>query len=200
MKSRWIACALLSIMAVAAPARRAESADQAKNPKDWSMNATIIEGCSCPMLCPCYFGTRPASHRTQVEGRDVVETYCRVNHAFSVHKGRYGKTKLDGARFWAAMDLGEDFSDGAAKWCVIHFDPEVTPEQREGILAAFGRLYPLKWQTPLEVGEDMPVDWNRTGNRAVAKLDGGRAAEVSLNNDAIRRDKLGPVVIHNLKY
>ena len=28
----------------------------------WSMNATIIEACSCPMFCQCYFGTHPAEH------------------------------------------------------------------------------------------------------------------------------------------
>ena len=27
---------------------------------DWAMNATIIDGCSCRLLCPCIFGS-PAS-------------------------------------------------------------------------------------------------------------------------------------------
>ena len=26
----------------------------------WSMNATIIEACSCPMFCQCYFNSMPA--------------------------------------------------------------------------------------------------------------------------------------------
>ena len=29
---------------------------------DWAMNATVIEACSCPMFCQCYFNTKPASH------------------------------------------------------------------------------------------------------------------------------------------
>ena len=29
---------------------------------DWAMNATIIEACSCPMFCQCYFTTKPAAH------------------------------------------------------------------------------------------------------------------------------------------
>lgn len=29
---------------------------------DWAMNATIIEACSCPMFCQCYFNAKPASH------------------------------------------------------------------------------------------------------------------------------------------
>jgi len=29
-------------------------------PKDWSIKATIIEACSCPMFCQCYFNSEPA--------------------------------------------------------------------------------------------------------------------------------------------
>src|ERR1700730_17054778 len=29
---------------------------------EWSMNATIIEACSCPMFCQCYFNDKPAAH------------------------------------------------------------------------------------------------------------------------------------------
>ena len=29
---------------------------------DWSMNASIIEACSCPMFCQCYFNDKPAGH------------------------------------------------------------------------------------------------------------------------------------------
>ena len=31
-------------------------------PPDWSFNATIIEACSCPMFCTCYFNPSPAGH------------------------------------------------------------------------------------------------------------------------------------------
>src|SRR5688500_13482078 len=36
-------------------------ANQQKQPQ-WAMNATIIEACSCPMFCQCYFDTKPAAH------------------------------------------------------------------------------------------------------------------------------------------
>ena len=29
---------------------------------EWHMNATIIEACSCPMFCQCYFNAKPADH------------------------------------------------------------------------------------------------------------------------------------------
>ena len=170
----------------------------------WNMNASIIEACSCPMFCQCYFATKPAAHASAAgdhasHGGDS-EHFCRANNVFKVNKGSYGKTKLDGAKFWAAMDLGDDFSDGTMKWAVITFDPAVTKEQREGIATILGALYPVKWETPLAIAEDLPIEWSHTGDRAVARLDGGKAGEVVLNGGSVSRDLPVPVVIHNLKY
>ncbi|MCA1563661.1 MAG: hypothetical protein LC804_26565 [Acidobacteria bacterium] len=30
--------------------------------RDWEMNATVIEACTCPMFCQCYFASKPAGH------------------------------------------------------------------------------------------------------------------------------------------
>jgi hypothetical protein len=169
----------------------------------WAMNATIIEACSCPMFCQCYFATKPAAHAVAASADHAAhgaEHFCRANNVFKVNKGSYGKTKLDGAKFWAAMDLGDDFSDGVMKWAVIHFDPAVTPAQREGIAAILASLYPVKWEQPLQVGADLPIEWSHTGDMAVAKLDGGKGGEVVLNGASVNRDKTSPVVITNLKY
>src|SRR5262245_55899828 len=134
----------------ASPAKDAKMAGPA-----WSMNATIIGACSCPMFCQCYFSTKPASHAKMSgheghahAGHDMggeSEHFCRANNAYRVNKGMYGSTKLDGARFWIAMDLGDDFSDGEMKWAILTFDPAVTKEQREGIKVAMSHLYPVKW-------------------------------------------------------
>ena len=32
----------------------------------WAMNATVIEACSCPMFCQCYFNAEPAGHAARV--------------------------------------------------------------------------------------------------------------------------------------
>ena len=129
------------------------------------------------------------------------EHFCRANNAFRVNKGMYGKTKLDGAKFWMAMDLGDDFSDGTFKWAIVTFDPSVTKEQREGITAIVtGHVYPFKWETPIQVADDLPIEWSHTGDKAVAKLDGGKAGEVVLNGGAVNRMQTTPVVINNLKY
>ncbi|HEU4432394.1 MAG TPA: DUF1326 domain-containing protein, partial [Pyrinomonadaceae bacterium] len=101
----------------------------AKSAGDWDFNATIIEACSCPMFCQCYFNMQPASHHGHAGGGS--EHFCKFNNAFKVNKGQSGGVKLDGAKFWVAGDLGGDFSKGQMDWAVLTFDPSVTKEQRE---------------------------------------------------------------------
>jgi hypothetical protein len=207
MKHRWFVSMLALALAVPVAAT-AKTAPAAKSSKAaWHMNATIIEACSCPMFCQCYFATKPAAHAAAVEkgheGHDHgggSEHFCRANNVFRVNRGHVGGTKLDGAKFWAAMDLGDDFSDGVMKWAVVHFDPSVTKEQREGITTVLTHLYPVKWEEPLQIGADLPIEWSHKGDIAVATLDGGKAGEVRLNGGNVLRNKSEPVVIRNLKY
>jgi hypothetical protein len=156
----------------------------------WSMNATIIEACSCPMFCQCYFDTKPADHA----GGDH---FCRFNNAFRVNSGSYDNTRLDGAKFWVGGDLGGDFSKGQMDWAVLHFDPSVTKEQREGIKAILGHVYPVKWNS-FTVGADAPMEWKYDKDRAEARLDGGNLAEVVLKRYPGNTED--PIVIKNLKY
>ena len=165
----------------------------------WHMNATIIEACSCPMFCQCYFNSRPAGPGCCSKPDDpLLETrYCRFNNAFKVNRGVHEGTKLDGAKFWVAGDLGADFSDGQMGWATVHFDPSVTKKQRDGIAAILAHVYPVKWEM-FTVGADGMMDWHATRDRAEAKLDGGRIAEVVLvKNQGMSDD---PIVIHNLRY
>lgn len=202
--------ALVAIAAAfAAPRVPADTASPS-----WNMNATIIEACSCPMFCQCYFATKPAAHaashgdHAEHEGHNHAgmamgadaEHYCRANNVFQVNKGAYGPTKLDGAKFWLAMDLGDDFSDGTMKWLIVTWDPSVTKAQREGIMAILGKVYPVKWEEAPVVAADLPIEWKHDGDVAVAKLDGGKAGEVVLNGAAVNRDSKSPVVINNLHY
>ncbi len=192
------------VVCAAAPAFAAKPAGPA-----WSMNATIIEACSCPMFCQCYFAPKPAAHAVKTgheghahegHGGGESEHFCRANNVFKVNKGTYGSTKLDGAKFWAAMDLGDDFSDGEMKWAVITFDPAVTKEQREGIKTVLTHLYPVKWESFEVASQDLPIEWSHNGDKAVARLDGGKAGEVVLNGGSVLRNASAPVVIQNLKY
>jgi hypothetical protein len=147
---------------------------------DWALNATTIEACSCPMFCQCYFEhTKPAAHHGA--GHDA-QHFCRANLAHKVNRGHYGGVKLDGAKFWEAADLGGDFTKGF-DWMRLHFDPAVTKEQRAAILEIYnGHVKPLPYGS-FEVGEDAEISWHATGDRAEAKLAGGRLGEVVLRRN-----------------
>ncbi len=166
----------------------------------WAMNATIIEACSCPMFCQCYFNPEPATHPAGGGGiheGHAAGHYCKFNNAFHINKGHYGATKLDGAKFWVAGDLGGDFSKGQMDWAVLRFDPSVTPQQREGIQAALGKLYPVKWQS-FTVGPDAPIAWTAGNGSSHATLAGGKEAEVALKQ--FKGMTSDAVVIKNLQY
>ena len=180
-----------------APAHPAK--DTQKPQPKWAMNATIIEACSCPMFCQCYFDTKPAAHGGEHAGHGGAggEHFCKFNNAYQVNKGSYGDVKLDGARFWLGGDLGGDFSKGKMNWAVLTFDPSVKPEQREGIKAALAHIYPVEWRS-FTVAVDKPIEWKATKEMAEARLDNGKAAEVVLKkNPGITEE---PIVIKNMKY
>ena len=165
---------------------------------NWSFNATIIEACSCPMFCQCYFSSEPAGHAMAGEhAGHGSEHFCKFNNAFRVNKGTFAGTKLDGAKFWVSGDLGAEFSDGEMDWAVLTFDPSVTKEQRDGIAAILGHVYPVKWKS-FTVASDAAMEWTATKDKAVAKLDQGKTAEVVLNRWQGMTNE--PVVMHNLRY
>jgi hypothetical protein len=159
----------------------------------WSMNATIIEACSCPMFCQCFFNTKPASHGEHNSGGH----FCRFNNSFRVNKGKYGTTDLAGMKFWVAGDLGGDFAQGQMDWAVLTFDPAVSKGQRDALAVILAQLYPVKWRS-FTIEKDAPMEWSYTKDRAVARLGGGKIAEVVLQRYPGMSD--GPIVIHNLRY
>ena len=87
------------------------------------------------MFCQCYFNAEPAGHAaTGHEGHaGGTKHFCKANNAYRINKGHYGATNLDGAKFWIAADLGDDFTDGEMEWAVLYFDKKLTPEQRAGV-------------------------------------------------------------------
>jgi hypothetical protein len=160
----------------------------------WHMNATIIEACSCPMFCQCYFNPAPAAHHAGHGG--AAEHFCKANNAYRINQGHHGQVKLDGAKFWASLDLGGNFASGKADWIVLTFDKATTREQRRGIEAIVKSLMPMQWGafTTAE-GE---IAWTASKDEARALLDGGKTAEVHLKRFQGMSNE--PVVIQNLKY
>jgi len=169
---------------------------QEKSSDDWGLNATIIEACSCPMFCQCYFNPEPAAHSGH-SSHGEAEHFCRFNNAFRVNKGNYGDVKLEGIKFWVAGDLGSDFTKGEMDWAELTFEPSVTKEQRDAVTKILAHVYPVTWGS-FTIAKDAPMEWDYTKDKAVAKIDGGKAAEVVLNRFPGNTDD--PVVIKNLRY
>jgi len=146
---------------------------------DWSMNATAIEACTCPMFCQCYFNTEPAAHGHGHDHDSEEFHYCKFNMAWKINEGHHGETDLTDALFWVAGDLGSGWEDGQVDWAALHFDPSVTEAQREGITTILGPLFPAEWHS-FTIGEDMPIEWSANNAEAIAMLDNGNAAEMHL--------------------
>jgi Protein of unknown function (DUF1326) len=158
---------------------------------DWAVNATIIDGCSCQMLCPCIFGS-PATVGSAATHQHAGHRSCYFNAVFRVNSGHHRRVKLDGLKFWFAGDKGD------AKTVELTFEPSATGEQRAAIRAFMSHFLPVKW-TSLTEGPDAKIDWKADTVRAEAKLDGGKAAEVVLTRYAGATGE-GTSVIRNMRY
>jgi len=199
-KILWTAVALVAIAALVGVAGANKTIAKSGKPA-WSMNATIIEACSCPMFCQCYFSDKPASHAMAGhEGHNMGggEHYCRFNNAFRVNKGWHNDVKLDGAKFWVAGDLGDDFSKGKMDWAVITFDKSMTQPQRVAVGEILKRLYPVTWND-VKTAEGT-ISWTASKKEAHALLDDGKTAEVKLKANVNSNNTAESVVIKNLKY
>jgi hypothetical protein len=160
---------------------------------DWAMNATAIEACSCPHFCICYFNPHPATHH---DASGKPEHYCKFNNAYKVNRGHYGKTNLDGAKFWITGDLGGDFSQGQMDWALVTFDKATTPEQRQALSELLGYVFPVKWRS-FQTAEGN-IAWTFDKDQAHATLNGGKTAEVKLKRFQGMTDE--PAVLRNVRY
>ena len=185
----------LTLLALAAAAR---TPARAAGP-DWAANMTVIEACSCPMFCQCYFNTKPAGHGGHAgHGGARRSTSAAPTTPTRSTRATTATTNLDGAKFWVAGDLGGDFSaNGEMDWAVLHFDKPLTP--------GAARRRSRRIARPALPGE-VEVVQDRRGARstsgssprtsAVALLDGGKTGEVMLKAFPGMTDE--PVVIKNL--
>ena len=162
----------------------------------WALNTTVIEACTCPMFCQCYFASKPAGHHQHT---GETAHFCRFNNAYRINKGNYGATSLDGAKFWISGDLGGDFSQGQMDWAVLTFDRAMTKAQRDGVAAMLPHLFPVKWSS-FTTAEGSIDRWEFNKDVAVATLDGGKTAEVRLRRQDGNANSAEPPVIKNLRY
>lgn len=91
----------------------------------WQLNGQYYETCSCDFVCPCVPG-----------GMAVRPTKgsCTFAMAFSVERGTYGTTSLDGLGFIVLGFTPEEMGKG--NWSVaLIADERATAEQRDAIAA-----------------------------------------------------------------
>ena len=136
----------------------------AQKPKDnWSLSATTIEACSCPILCRCYFNTKPV---TRHENHDISgASSCRFNSAFRINKGHYGNIKLHGAKFWVAGERSGDLTKGQMSWITVTFEPSIKKDQRNAVISILHHLYPIKWNS-FTMTKDAKIEWQATSDSA----------------------------------
>ena len=177
----------LALLLVASPILLAEG------DADWHFNGTVIEACSCPMFCQCYFNAEPAAHAAQHGG----DHFCEFNMAYKVNEGHHGETDLSGVKFWVAGDLGSEWDDGTTEWAIVTFQPGTTDAQKTGVATALGHIFPWEWQS-FEVAEDAEIAWTASEERAEARLAGGANAHIILNKHQGIGGETG--VLENIAY
>src|SRR5919109_3327380 len=134
------------------------------------MKADYVEACSCHLFCPCYFN-KHAEH-----------PYCEFNMAVKVREGHSGKTNLSGAKYWLTGDLGDSWgTEKKGKWVIVSFDPTTSKAQRDALAPIILKTYGLEWNE-LKV-QEAPIEINRTGDIAEAKLGGGDMAYMKLKRE-----------------
>ena len=83
MPGRWKALFIVMVTIFVIPLFIGATRSNSTRP-EWSMNATLIEACSCPMFCQCYFNPEPAVHPSGGSGIHAGHQgghYCKFNIA-----------------------------------------------------------------------------------------------------------------------
>ncbi len=158
------------------------SAQTTTKEEPWSVKATILDACSCNLLCPCFFNTHPD------------KDYCKYNSVVMIERGYYGTVKLDGMKVWMSGDMGADFSSGEFKSMYLTFEPTVTQEQVDAAVKLLSYLDPAKAK---ETGvERAPIAVEMKEKSAYARLGDGQG-ELSLTV-VTGKDGKNPVVLNNI--
>lgn len=167
--------------------------------ESWSVNMTVLESCSCPVFCPCFFDNPVPETSSVRNGRIVKEHACRFNQTFTVNSGHLDSVRLDGARFWYGGN-GGNFQEPKGEWVVLTFDPAVSKAQREALLVVLrkhGWFRPTEWKS-YAIGDDAPIGWTSDSKGVHATLGGGAVAETKTSTLFGLHGK--PVTITNLGY
>ena len=73
MLGRWKSLLVFLVLILAVPLFIGATKNKSAKSPEWSMNASLIEACSCPMFCQCYFNPEPAVHPSHASGIHEIQ-------------------------------------------------------------------------------------------------------------------------------
>ena len=190
----------LAVLTAASSVRgRLFAAERHSEDAEWAINVSVLESCSCPVFCQCFFTGKPPASMTMHQGHAAAQHVCRFNQAYKVNTGHAGSVRLDGARFWFLGDAGDDFEKPKLDWAVLTFDSGLPAGTRDALLDVLRHLRwyrPERWQS-YAIGDARPIEWTANDQGAHATL-GGSIAEVKLTT--MHDLNAAPVTISNMGY
>ena len=112
----------------------------------YSLHGTLLEACSCNVLCPCWIGEDPDGGT------------CDAFVSYHFDKGEIDGVDVSGLNIVNVAQIPGNVLQG--NWRVaIHIDSRATPEQKEAILNAFsGKLGGPLADLGQLIGEILSVD------------------------------------------
>jgi hypothetical protein len=178
---------LVSILAGAGLLLLLGAAKSGDRSKTYDVTGQIIEACSCPLFCTCYFNTEPNDPHM-----------CEFNNVYKFAKGsHYGMTDLSEVKVWLSGDLGgEAMSKGKAKQAIITFQKGTTDAQKDAIGKLVGVIYPVTWDKSAMREDD--IEWHHDNGNDHAKMGSGMG-EVTLKRGNWEATKM-PAVLKGVKY
>ena len=188
------AAAAVQALPFRARALAAPSPSRRGNPA-WALNVDVLESCSCPVFCQCFFTDKPPA-TMNMAGR--AQHVCEFIQAYHVNSGHLGSVNLDGARFWFAGNAGDDFDKPKLEWAVLTTDSALSAEKRDALLTVVRHLHWYRadrWKS-YAVGNPLPITWSADAKGARATL--GSVGEVKLTTMEGMHGK--PVMMNNMDY
>ena len=184
----WTSVAVVAVLLAAAPLLLATSA------VDWHFNGTVIEACSCPMFCQCYFNTEPAAHAGHGGSGSLLQVQHGVPRSTRAHHGDTESRPASNSgspETWAAEFHDGDHGMGRGDVRPLgHTDAAEAPGSR----TVLGSYVPRRSGSRSSVAEDAEISVEgQTRNGAVGQVGRrsqagrGRPGQQVCTGTAVRR-------------
>jgi hypothetical protein len=153
----------------------------------YALAGTLLEVCSCGVLCPCFIGEDP-------DGGE-----CLGVIAYHLERGQIQGVDVSGLSIVNVVQLPGNVFDGSWR-VVVYSDASASDEQHESLLAAFagdlgGPLADLAGLVDEVVAvERVPITHDVEGARGVLRVEGALEAQIAPINAA---PDGSPTTLHN---